>query len=172
MGSGGGRQIGGRVALNHLRPGRDLRKGCRHSNVLLVAFPCDPPDELRVGLVLHDGLIERLQSLANAILAALRSEVSASQAQEPAPRLSALVLDCHCSHLLTPNDLANTQFLAGVMQDVEEREQVMSVEASRRFGDHWRLSLEAWFFLSTPEDSRLYYLRDDDFVRLEMAYYF
>jgi hypothetical protein len=73
---------------------------------------------------------------------------------------------------LTPNDVANTQFLAGVMQDVEESENLLTVEASRRFGEHWRLVLEAWFFLSAPKNSLIYDLREDDFIRAEMAYYF
>jgi len=73
---------------------------------------------------------------------------------------------------LTPNDTASTQLLMGVMQDVEEAESLMTIEASRRFGSHWRLILEAWFFLSTPEESLLYDLRNDDFLRMEMAYYF
>ena len=73
---------------------------------------------------------------------------------------------------LTPNDTASTQLLMGVMQDVEEPERVVTIEASRRFGSHWRLTLEAWFFLSTPEESLLYDLRNDDFVRMEMAYFF
>jgi hypothetical protein len=73
---------------------------------------------------------------------------------------------------LTPNDAASTQFLMGVMQDVEEPESLMTIEASRRFGSHWRLILEAWAFLSAPDDSLIYDLRDDDFVRMEMAYYF
>ena len=73
---------------------------------------------------------------------------------------------------LTPNDVAGTQFLAGIMQDLGESERVLSIEASRRFGSHWRLIVEAWFFLSAPEDSLIYDLRRDDFVRTELAYYF
>jgi hypothetical protein len=73
---------------------------------------------------------------------------------------------------LTPNDVAGTQLLVGLMQDLGESESVLSVEASRRFGSHWRLILESWFFLAQPRDSILYDLRDDDFARLELAYYF
>jgi len=72
----------------------------------------------------------------------------------------------------TPNDLAGTQVLVGVMQDLGDDENALSIEASRRFGSHWRLSLEAWFFLDAPEDSVISYLRDDDFVRMELAYHF
>ena len=73
---------------------------------------------------------------------------------------------------LAPNDMAGTQLLIGAMQDVEDDENGLIVEASRRFGTHWRLSLDAWFFFDVPEDSPLYGLRDDDFLRLELAYYF
>jgi hypothetical protein len=73
---------------------------------------------------------------------------------------------------LTPNDLDGTQVLIGGMQDVEDSENALIVEASRRFGSHWRLSLDAWFFLDTPENSVLYYYRADDFLRLELAYHF
>ena len=73
---------------------------------------------------------------------------------------------------LTPNDVAGTQFLMGVMQDVEDSENLLSIEASRRFGSHWRLILEAWLFLSAPENSLIHDLRDDDLIRMEMAYYF
>jgi len=73
---------------------------------------------------------------------------------------------------LTPNDTAGTQLLMGFMQDLEESENLLVVEASRRFGDHWRLILEAWLFLNAPRQRILYDLRDDDFARLELAYYF
>jgi hypothetical protein len=73
---------------------------------------------------------------------------------------------------LTPNDLAGTQVLVGFMQDLGDAENAVSIEASRRFGSHWRLSIEAWVFLDAPEDNVIYYLRDDDFVRMELAYHF
>lgn len=73
---------------------------------------------------------------------------------------------------LTPNDIADTLLLVGFMQDVGESESVLSIEASRRLNSHWRLILDAWFFLAASRDSILYDLRDDDFARLELAYYF
>ncbi len=72
---------------------------------------------------------------------------------------------------LTPNDPDSTLLLAGVMQDLGEAETVVTIEASRRLGSHWRLSLDAWFFLAQPEDSILYDIRADDFLRLELAYF-
>ena len=73
---------------------------------------------------------------------------------------------------MTPNDTADTQLLAGFVQDLEVSTNTLLVETSRRFGSHWRLTLEAWFFLHAPPSSLIYSLRDDDFVRLELAYYF
>jgi len=73
---------------------------------------------------------------------------------------------------LTPNDAAGTQLLMGFMQDLQETENLLVVEASRRFGQHWKLILEAWMFLDPDDDSLIYSLRDDDFLRLELAYYF
>lgn len=72
----------------------------------------------------------------------------------------------------SPNDEAGTRVLAGFSQDMEQHENAMSVEASRRFGANWRLILEAWFFLNAEPGGVLNELRDDDFARLELAYYF
>jgi hypothetical protein len=73
---------------------------------------------------------------------------------------------------LTPNDAAGTQLLGGFVQDLEDSTNILILETSRRFGSHWRLSLDAWFFLDVPEDSLISGLRDDDFLRLELSYYF
>ena len=72
----------------------------------------------------------------------------------------------------TPNDEATTQLLMGFAQDMEQHENALSVEASRRFGSHWRLIFEAWLFLNAEPGNVLHELRDDDFARLELAYYF
>jgi hypothetical protein len=72
----------------------------------------------------------------------------------------------------TPNDAAGTQLLMGFAQDLEQSENLLTVEASRRFGDNWKLILEAWLFLESEPNGVLHSLRDDDFARLELAYYF
>lgn len=73
---------------------------------------------------------------------------------------------------LTPNDAASTEFLFGLIQDIESSARVLSVEASRRIGSNWKVSLEAWGFFDLPNDGILYSLRQDDFLRLQLAYYF
>ena len=73
---------------------------------------------------------------------------------------------------LTPNDAASTEFLAWIIQDVKNSSRVVSVEASRRIGESWKLSLEARSFFDTPKDDILASVRDDDFLQIVLAYYF
>ncbi|NQT83573.1 hypothetical protein HQ563_11135 [bacterium] len=73
---------------------------------------------------------------------------------------------------LTLNDPASSQILAGLMQDMHSSARAISIEASHRIGSNWKATLEAWAFLDAPEDDLFYSFRDDDFVRLGLAYYF
>jgi hypothetical protein len=70
------------------------------------------------------------------------------------------------------NDAASTELLAGLIQDVDSAARAVSVEASRRVGSNWKLSLEARAFFEAPPSDPLYGLRNDDFLLLELAYYF
>jgi len=73
---------------------------------------------------------------------------------------------------LAVNDAAGTELLAGFSQDLESSSRSLSLEASRRFGDNWLLSIESRSFFDLPEDDLFYSLRDDGFIQLELAYYF
>jgi hypothetical protein len=73
---------------------------------------------------------------------------------------------------LAVNDAAGTELLAGFSQDLDSSSRSLSLEASRRFGDNWLLSIEARSFFDLPEDDLFYSLRDDSFIQLEIAYYF
>lgn len=70
------------------------------------------------------------------------------------------------------NDLAGTQVLALVSQDLEHDNRFYSLEASRRLTDDWEFSLEARAFsrieMGTPE----YDFRDDDYLQAELKFYF
>jgi hypothetical protein len=70
------------------------------------------------------------------------------------------------------NDAASTELLAGLIQDVDGSARAVSVEASRRIRSNWKLSLEARAFFEIPENDPSFGLRNDDFVLLELAYYF
>jgi hypothetical protein len=73
---------------------------------------------------------------------------------------------------LAVNDADGTVLLAGLIQDLDSRARALSIEASRRFGSNWKLSLQAWGFLDSPIDDLLFNVRDDDFLQVELAYYF
>ena len=73
---------------------------------------------------------------------------------------------------LMVNDADSTELLAGLIQDVGSSARGVKLEASRRFGSNWRLSIEAWSFFNLPEDDLYYSLQDDDFIRVQLAYYF
>jgi len=73
---------------------------------------------------------------------------------------------------LSLNDAASTEFLAGLIQDASSSSRALRVEASRRLGASFKASIEAWAFFDAPKDDILYSLRNDDFVKLELAYYY
>jgi len=70
------------------------------------------------------------------------------------------------------NDTADTQALAGVVQDLQESTRQVFLEASTRINDSARLSLELQNFMSVESGDVLSDLRADDFIRLELTYYY
>ncbi len=70
------------------------------------------------------------------------------------------------------NDAAGSQLLVGLLQDAGTSGRALSLEASRRLGSSWKASLEAWLFLDAVPGDVFYGLRDEDFLRLELAYHF
>jgi hypothetical protein len=74
---------------------------------------------------------------------------------------------------LEVNDAAGSELLVGLSYDLDDSSNVLQLEASRRLGNNMKISLEGWGFFNTePDDYYLYYIRDDDFVRLQIFYYF
>ena len=56
--------------------------------------------------------------------------------------------------------------------DLDNGSQVMSVEGSRRIGDDWKVNLEARYFSNIDRQDSLLNFENDDFVQLELAWYF
>ena len=73
---------------------------------------------------------------------------------------------------LAVNDAPSTDLLVGLIQDLDSRTQVLRLEASRRIWSRWKLSLQAWGFLSAAADDLFEHVQDDDFVQLELTHYF
>jgi hypothetical protein len=72
----------------------------------------------------------------------------------------------------TLNDEASTEALVGMIADRDSDARMLNIEASRRFGDHWKFNLEAHWFNNIPASDPLYSFRQDDHIQLELAYYF
>ncbi len=73
---------------------------------------------------------------------------------------------------LALNDMDDTALLLGVIQDLDQSEKLLTLEGSRRFGEHWQASLEGFIFMQQDANDLLFTQRDDDFFQLTFAYYF
>ncbi len=73
---------------------------------------------------------------------------------------------------LAVNDAAGSELLLGAGYDFENRTKLVSLEASRRLSDHFKLSVKSAFFLDVGPNDILYDLRRDSFIRLLLRYYF
>jgi len=70
------------------------------------------------------------------------------------------------------NDVQNTEILAGVIIDRTTSAKFYNIEASRRFGDSWKLELEARFLSGIPKADPAHTLGNDDHIRAELSYHF
>ncbi|MGB5260047.1 MAG: hypothetical protein WBO34_05920 [Gammaproteobacteria bacterium] len=72
----------------------------------------------------------------------------------------------------TLNDAASSELLASMIIDLDGGGQSYNLEASRRLGDSWKLSLEARGVMNIPADNVSSSFKDDNRLRLELARYF
>jgi hypothetical protein len=72
----------------------------------------------------------------------------------------------------TLNDVDGSELLASVILDLDGGGQSYNIEASRRIGNDWKLSLEARGVSNAPKDSTLSSFEDDTRLRMELARYF
>ena len=73
---------------------------------------------------------------------------------------------------LAVNDAESTEILMGIIKDVELSSQFYSVEASRRLGENWKLTLDILVFADIEQKDPVYGMRHDDMLKAEIAYYF
>ncbi len=72
----------------------------------------------------------------------------------------------------TANDVAGTTILAGSIFDLHTQARFVNIEASRRFGNNWTLSLDARLLLTVPVTDPLFVYSDDDFIQLRLERHF
>lgn len=73
---------------------------------------------------------------------------------------------------LAMNDAASSEALLGAIYDLDTHEVLASLEASRRYGDSLKASLEARLFNNIDSLSPLSSIRQDSLIQLELAWYF
>ena len=73
---------------------------------------------------------------------------------------------------LTLNDAQSTDALLGVIKDRDNSSYLFSLEANRRIGDSWKLSIQANKFLADGLDQSLKSFAEDDYLQIELGYYF
>jgi hypothetical protein len=73
---------------------------------------------------------------------------------------------------LFANDLASTTVLAGTIVDRDFSDRLFSIEASRRLGADWRLTLDLRLFSDQPDDPLAEFLQGQDYARLRLVRFF
>lgn len=70
------------------------------------------------------------------------------------------------------NDVQSTEALIGVIVDNSSHARALSIEASRRLGNRWKLGLEARAYQNSPSTDPLYTIHNDDYLQVDLNYYF
>ncbi len=73
---------------------------------------------------------------------------------------------------LALNDVQSTALLAGVLVDLEHSGWSVRIEAERRLGDDFLLSIEAQFIQDVPVIDPFFSISDDDFLQVRLTRYF
>ena len=67
---------------------------------------------------------------------------------------------------------AGTRLLAGVIVDTDSKATFGNLEAVRRLGESWTITLEARLFSGFDSDEPLEPLETDDYIEFQLARYF
>ena len=73
---------------------------------------------------------------------------------------------------LTLNDEQSTELLAGSIVDLDNQSSMFLLEASRRLGDNWKLSLESYIYSNIDINDLTYGFRNEDVLQFTLAWYF
>jgi hypothetical protein len=73
---------------------------------------------------------------------------------------------------LALNDVQSTEVLAGLIVDLDHGDRFYNIEAERRLGDTWKLSLEARVFTHIDQSNPFWDIRKDDYAQLNLEWFF
>lgn len=80
--------------------------------------------------------------------------------------------DLFVASRISLNDIAGTELLAGFFMDHSGNDHLMQIEASRRFGQHWRGTLTARHFERVPGEPFINFLKDESMVSFQVERFF
>ena len=70
------------------------------------------------------------------------------------------------------NDVDDTNLLVGIIKDLGNSSSILTLEGSRRLGESAKAEVTAVFFAETSQNDPVYFFRDDDFIKVEILFYF
>jgi hypothetical protein len=73
---------------------------------------------------------------------------------------------------LTLNDVQDSELLAGLSVDRDDRASQLSLEASRRLDNFWTTELEGRWFLNSGDNGVLSAFKKDSYITLRLLRYF
>ncbi|MEM6579629.1 MAG: AMIN domain-containing protein [Pseudomonadota bacterium] len=80
--------------------------------------------------------------------------------------------DIYIGTRLTGNDFSSSAILVGLLYDLDLESYFGNIEASRRIGEFWTLGIELRFTTNTQEQDNLFFIREDDYLGVELTRYF
>ncbi len=89
-----------------------------------------------------------------------------------AAALSPFESDLFAGFRWTANDVGSTTLLAGAIFDLDTSAKFINIEASRRLGDDWMISLDARLLIGFPAGDPFAPFADDDFLQLKITRHF
>ena len=73
---------------------------------------------------------------------------------------------------LNLNDFQSTEALVTITFDLEHSSKFLTVEASRRIGENWIVSIEGLGFFDIDRNDPFYTIRKDSMIQFGLSYYY
>ena len=70
------------------------------------------------------------------------------------------------------NDTQSTDLLMGFITDLDGKGEFYSIEANRRLGNNYKLTLEGRWFSNLEQEQLAYFFREDSFFQISVSRFF
>lgn len=86
--------------------------------------------------------------------------------------LTVLQNDIYLGARLAGNDIAGSSLLMGFVVDTDNQSTFVNIEAARRLGESWTITLETRLFSNIDQGDAFYYIKEDDYIGIELSRHF